>query len=36
MPGNNIWWMRRAVNNLEGKVGDAMNLPPEPVRGSTE
>lgn len=37
LPGNQIWYLRQAVNTLEGKVGDAMGLPPAaPPRGSTE
>lgn len=36
LPGNQVWYWRRAVNALEGKVGDAMGLPPEAPRGSSE
>jgi hypothetical protein len=37
LPGNQIWYLRQAVNTLEGKVGDAMGLAPAaPPRGSTE
>jgi hypothetical protein len=36
LPGNQVWYLRRAVNALEGHAGDAMNLPPAPVSGSTE
>lgn len=37
LPGNQIWYLRQAVNTLEGKVGDSMGLPPAaPPRGSTE
>lgn len=36
LPANQVWYLRRAVNNLEGHVGDAMNLPPDAPRGSTE
>lgn len=36
LPGNQIWYLRRAVNALESQVGDVMNLPPQAPRGSTE
>jgi hypothetical protein len=36
LPGNQVWYLRRAVNALEGHVGDAMGLPPADVPGSTE
>lgn len=37
LPGNQIWYLRQAVNTMEGKVGDSMGLPPaSPPRGSTE
>lgn len=36
LPANQVWYWRRAVNALEGKVGDAMGLPPEAPRGSSE
>lgn len=36
LPGNQVWYLRRAVNNLEGYVGDEMGLPPEAPKGSTE
>lgn len=29
MPGQNLWYLRRAVNALEGKIGDAAGLPPD-------
>lgn len=36
MPFNQVWYLRRAVNNLESKVGDELDLPPQPPKGSTE
>lgn len=36
LPGNQVWYLRRAVNTLEGKVGDGMGLPPATPQGSTE
>lgn len=36
MPFNQVWYLRRAVNALESKIGDEMDLPPQPVKGSTE
>jgi len=36
LPANQVWYLRRAVNALEGHVGDAMGLPPAPVPGSSE
>jgi hypothetical protein len=36
LPGNQIWYLRRGVNALEGHVGDTMGLPPEAPKGSTE
>ncbi|HUP06839.1 MAG TPA: JAB domain-containing protein [Caldimonas sp.] len=36
MPANQIWYLRRATNMLEQKVGDWMGLPPEKVKASTE
>jgi hypothetical protein len=36
LPGNQVWYLRRAVNALEQHVGDSMGLPPADVPGSTE
>ena len=27
IPGQNLWWLRRAVNSVEDTVGDSFNLP---------
>ncbi len=32
LPGNQIWYLRRGVNHLEQKLGDAMGLPPDAPR----
>jgi hypothetical protein len=36
LPANQVWYWRKGVNALEGQVGDAMGLPPEAPRGSSE
>jgi hypothetical protein len=36
LPGNQVWYLRRAVNAAEGHVGDAMGLPAAPIPSSTE
>jgi len=36
LPGNQVWYLRRAVNAAEGRIGDSLGLPPAPPQGSTE
>ncbi len=36
LPANQVWYLRRGVNALEGEIGDAMGLPPDAPKGSTE
>jgi hypothetical protein len=36
LPANQVWYLRRGVNALEGQLGDSMGLPPQAPRGSTE
>jgi hypothetical protein len=36
LPANQVWYLRRAVNTLEGHVGDSLGLPEEPPKGSSE
>jgi hypothetical protein len=36
LPANQVWYLRRGVNALEGQIGDSMGLPPEAPRGNTQ